>query len=73
MNFPPDFQSLTRFTDLSNLANVLANLIFVSLLVFSSAERTILLLLASINGRVGGGANIKWVEFIIRKLKKQRI
>ena len=65
MNFPPDFQSLTRFTDLSNLANVLANLIFVSLLVFSSTERTILLLLASINGRVGGGANIKWIEFVI--------
>ena len=64
MNFPPDFHSLTGFTDLGNLANT-ANLIFEFHLVFSSTENTIHFFLASINGREGGGTHIKWIEFVI--------
>ena len=66
-NFSPDLHSLNALPDQSHLAD-LADGILEGLLVLGLTEGAVLLLLTSIDGLVGGGADVEGVELVVLQL-----
>ena len=67
-NFSSDFQPLAILSNKTNLADSLANLVLIGLLVFSVAKRTVFFFLSAVNRCECSGTDVEGIELVVIQL-----